>query len=83
MDAGGAGLVGAAVADDGMADDQRGFGGFRFGLGDSGGYGVQVQAVHTAQDLPAVGFEAAGYIFQKGYIGVALDGNFVVIIDQD
>ena len=83
MDASGASLVGTAVADDGIADDEGRFASLRFRLGDGGGYGVEVAPVHCAQYLPAVGLEPARHVFEEGYVGVSLDGNLVVVIYGD
>ena len=76
-------LVGAAVADLGLADDDGGLFGLLLGLSDSGGDSVGVVAVVYLDYLPAVCEEALGNIFGESDVGAAFDGDVVVIIEHD
>ena len=57
----------------------------RFGAGllDGPGDGVQVLPVQRPGHLPAVGRETARHILQKGDVGIALDGDAVVVVEDD
>jgi hypothetical protein len=49
----------------GLAADQRGLVGALLGGGDGGVHGVHVVAVHGADHVPAVGFEALGRVVDE------------------
>ena len=83
VDAPGASLVGASVPDNGMADYQRWLVCLGPGFGNCRGHGVQVAPVHCAQHLPAVGLETAGNVLQESDVGVALNGDLVVVVYDD
>ena len=74
-------LFGGAEADDGGATDEAGAG-ILFGGGDGGVDGGTVHAVHF-EDVPAVGFEALVLVLGEGQVGVAVDGDAVVIVEVD
>ena len=76
-------LVGRAGADDGLAADQRGLGGVGLGLLDGGFDGDRVVALHVADHLPAVGFEALGGVVGEPAVDVAVDRNVVVVVEGD
>ena len=79
--AGGALLGGAAVADDGLADDQRGAI-VAAGLGDSGKELLHIVAIVYLDYLPAVGGKAHAHVLTHGDVGVALDGDIIVIVQE-
>ena len=88
VDSGGACLVGAAVADDRAADDHGGAGILGAGVLDGRGNGVKVVAVQpppvrAADYVPAVSLEPAGNILEEGDVGVAFNGNLIVIVQQN
>ncbi|GAB1459121.1 hypothetical protein MASR2M50_08950 [Thauera sp.] len=76
-------LVGRAGADDGLAADQRGLGGVGLGLLDGGLDGDRVVALHVADHLPAVGFEALGRVVGEPALDMAVDGDVVVVVEGD
>jgi hypothetical protein len=78
----GALLVGAAIADVAVTDDKRGLVPLRLGLGDGGGDGGAVVAVHFGH-VPAIGQETLGHILGKGQLGAALDRDLVVVVKID
>ena len=78
----GAGL-GAAVADDGADADERGL--RRLGLGGEDGVldAREVVAVGDRQDLPVVGLEALGDVLGVAELGGAVEGDEVVVVEDD
>ena len=83
VDGAGALLVGAAVADDRLADDEGGAVLLRLAQADCLLDGGGVHAVDGADDVPAVGFEALGDVLGEGNVGVAFDGDVVVVVEID
>ena len=79
----GAGGVGCAEADDGLATDQGGFAAGGDGLGHGGFDALAVQAVDVRDDAPAVGLEALGCVVVEPALDVAVDGNSVVVVEDD
>ena len=73
--------VGRAVADVAIDDDQLGaiLHVERVGIGVCEGY--QIVGVADVLDIPTIGCEPCGHIFVVGEIGVALDGDVVVVVD--
>ncbi|OPZ82383.1 MAG: hypothetical protein BWY76_02731 [bacterium ADurb.Bin429] len=70
-----------AVSDDGAADDERGARGFPLRGADGCFHRRDVVAVNGAEYLPAVGAEAGAHVFAEGDVGVAFNGDFVVIVE--
>ena len=80
--AGGVGLVGGAVADGGGHLDHRGAVGDRLGLGDGPGDGLHVGvAIGHVDGVPAVGLVALQHILRERHVGVAVDGDVVVVVE--
>jgi hypothetical protein len=80
---GGAGvlLVGSAVGDVAVHDDQsRPVAGFEKGI-EGAGQHLLIVGIADAGDIPAVGDEAGGDILAEGQSGVALDGDLVVVVN--
>ena len=78
----GAGL-GAAVADDGANADEGRLGGFGFGFLNGGFDGGQIVAIVNPQDLPAVSFESIVGVLGEAELGRAVEGDEVVIVEED
>src|SRR6185437_10610553 len=78
----GAGL-GAAVADDGADADERRTSGLGLGCGDSGLESNQVIPVVNHLNVPVVGLEAQRDIFGVAEFGRPVEGDEVVIIEDD
>ena len=77
-------LVGRGEADDGADDDESGFThGFVGGLVQGRFQAIQVLASEHFQHTPAVGFKALAHIFGESQVGVALDGDVVVVVEAD
>ena len=83
MGLGGIVLVGRAEAYDGVDDDEGRLVGDGLGLFDGGAEGVEVLDVGNMLDVPAVGFEALADVFAEGEVGVAVDGDGVVVVEVD
>ena len=84
MDAVGTGLGGGTETDDGLELNDGGTGGLGIGGLDGLFNGVDVGAVTVdLDDVPVVGLEASGHVFGKGDGGTAVDGNTIVVIEQD
>ena len=81
--AGGAGLVGGTEADGGLAADQRGLVVHRGGAVDGGRDGLGTVAVDVFDHVPAVGLEAGGGVVVEPAVGVAVDGDVVVVVEHD
>src|SRR6187455_118275 len=79
----GAAFVGAAVADDGLDDDQRGLLAGFFGCRDRRVDGVYVVAVLDFERLPAVSAEAGGYILGEGHVRRAVEGDTVAVVEEN
>ena len=83
MDVVGVGLVGGAVADEGGHLDEGGAG-IGLGLVDRVADGVEVGVtVLDVLDVPAVRLVAGADILGEGDVGVAVDGDGVVIVEGD
>merc|ERR1712100_968491 len=83
MDVVGVGLVGGAVADEGGHLDEGGAG-IGLGLVDRIADGVEVGVtVLDVLDVPAVRLVAGADILGEGDVGVAVDGDGVVIVEGD
>ena len=74
-------LVGGAGADHGLAADQRRLHGVSAGLLDGGLNGGAVVALHIADHLPAVGFEALRRVVGEPAVDMAVDGDVVVVVE--
>ena len=78
-----AGLVRRTEADRGAAADQRGLVG-SLQCGVDGGLDLdRVVAVDVAHHLPAIGLEAGGRVVGEPAVGVAVDGDLVVVPEAD
>merc|ERR1719414_1498562 len=77
-------LVGRAETDDGLDLDERWLVGARLGLGnrlpDGSDVGV---AVLDRQHLPAVGLVALAHVLREGELGVAVDGDAIVVVEDN
>ena len=83
MDVVGVGLVGGTVADEGGHLDEGGAG-VSLGLVDGVADGVEVGVtVLDVLHVPAVGLVAGADILGEGDVGVAVDGDGVVIVEGD
>lgn len=77
---------GGTVADAGMADDDGGFIRARLRLFDGGGEGLHVVRAGDeidVQHLPVLRRKARADVLAEGDVRVALDGDVVVVIEQD
>jgi hypothetical protein len=79
----GARLVGRALADHGLAADERGARGVGTGALDRRGDGSRIVAVHVGHDLPAVGLEAPRRVVAEPALDVAVDRDAVVVVEGD
>ena len=79
---GGAGLVGRTLADDGVADHERGLFGGLFGLAQGLLDVLEVVAV-AGEDAPTVALEAALGVIDHRDVGGALDGDAVGIVKEN
>ena len=78
------GLVGGAVADEGGHLDERGLVGDRLGLGQGRVQALQiVVAVLDVLHVPAQRLKAGGDILGEGDLGVAVNGDAVVVVQRD
>mmetsp|Transcript_118787 Transcript_118787/g.298772 ORF Transcript_118787/g.298772 Transcript_118787/m.298772 type:complete len:236 (+) Transcript_118787:1191-1898(+) len=78
------GLVGRAIADNGLHLDERGLVRARLGLCNRLADGIHVRvAILHRQHLPAVGLVALAHILREGKLRVAVDGDAVVIPEGD
>ena len=75
-----AGAIGTALTNDGAADDQRGLGGFGFGLRQSDIHRFSVMAVNRTDHIPAVCFKAAAYVVAVPPLDVAVNTDAVVVV---
>ena len=75
-------LVGAAVADVGVADDERGALRLRLRGADGRLDSLQIVPVHFLH-VPAVGAETGRDVLGEGNVGRALDGDVVVVVEVD
>ena len=80
---GGAGAIGRALADDGLADDQRRARGALACLRDGGIDGVNAVAVDLVDHVPAVGLEARLDVVDVPGGDLAVDGDAVVVVQAD
>jgi hypothetical protein len=78
-----AGAVRRALADHRLADDQRRPAGRALRRGDGGIDGVDVVAVDTGDDIPAIGFEALRRVVDEPRRDIAVDGDAVVVVEND
>jgi hypothetical protein len=83
MGFGGVLLVGGAEAYDCVDDNEGRLIGDGLGLFDRGTQGVEVLDVGNMLDVPAVGLEALANIFTEREVGVAVDGDGVIILEID
>ncbi len=74
---------GRTDGDGGPDDDQGRFAGLGFGRGERIGDCHTVIAVGNFEDLPAVSFIALADIFGESDVGIALDGNVIIIVKHD
>ena len=72
-----------AVADDRFADDDRGALGIRLRLAHGAAQKVQIVRVVHLQHLPALRLEAHRHVLFEGDVRIALDGDVVVVIEED
>ena len=72
--------VGAALADVGFADDERGLGGRLFGLGNGGIYCINIVPVDGANHVPLVGFKAFGSVIAKPGRNLPVNADAVIVI---
>lgn len=80
----GVGLVGGAIADQGGHLDERRLVGDGLGGGDGIAQAVQVVvAVLDVLHVPALSLVAGGNVLGEGDLGVAVDGDAVVIVQDD
>ena len=79
----GAGLGRGAVPDDRLAADQRRAATRRHRLGRRGGNRLAVQAVDVGDDAPPVGFEARGGVVVEPAVDMAVDGDAVIVVEDD
>ena len=75
--------VGAAFAYAGFADDQRGFVGAVFSVGNGAVYGVYIVAVDFFYHVPAVGFKALRSVVDKPRRYLAVNADTVVVVQRD
>ena len=64
-----------------MNNDESGLIFTALGFGNSSSYRIYIFAVHHLNDAPSVGFISHFNIFGEGYIGAALYGYPVAVID--
>ena len=83
MDSGGSCPVGAAVSDYRTTYNEAWPVGFGLGGLDGGRHPVQVVAVQSIHHMPPVGSEATRHVFKEGDVSVSLDGNLVIVINED
>ena len=76
-------LVGRGPADDRLQHDDRGAAGLRLGGGERGVDRGEVLAVVDVLDVPAVGLVALADVLGEGDVRVVLDGDPVVVVDED
>jgi len=76
-------LVGRAVADGGLADDQRGALAVGLSLANGGLDSSWIVPVDRPNDLPVVGGEALRHVLGEGEAGAALDLDAVAVIQVD
>ena len=76
-------LVGSAVADGGLTDDQSGTSVALLSFSQSGVALGGVIGVGNAEHTPVVGFETGFHIFGESKIGGTFDGDGVVIVEDD
>src|SRR5690606_15651724 len=74
--------VGSALADHSAAADQGRLVGL-LGLGDGRIDRIHVVAVHSPDHVPAIGFEALGRVIAEPAFDLAVDGDAVVIVQND
>ena len=80
---GGVGLVGRAVADHRLHDDHGRLVGHGLRLLDGLAEAVQVVHVGYVLHMPAVRLEALAHVFAERQVGVAVDGDGVVVVEID
>ena len=76
-------LLGGALSDIRMHDDQRGVIELLLCFIERGTDRVDVLSVRNVQHLPAVGGEARADVLGEGGIGAALDGDLVAVVNGD
>src|SRR5690606_33651041 len=82
----GAGSIGSALADDGATADERGpacLGTLQLSLGNGAVDRSDIMAVNIADHVPAVAFEAARGVVAKPVLHLAVNGNAIVIVEDD
>jgi hypothetical protein len=83
----GAGLVGRALADHGLAANQRRLAVGLVSLGfrgpDGGINGCRVMPIHRSNDMPTVSLKAFGRVVGEPAFHMAVDGNAVVVVQRD
>ncbi len=83
MGLGGVGAVRRALADVGLADDQRRFVGAVFGVGNRAVHCVGIVAVDRADHVPAIGGKTHRGVVDEPGADLAVDGDAVVVIQRD
>ena len=78
---GGVLLVGRAVADVAVDDDQRRARLLGLELVEGGGDPLRVVGVFDVEDVPAVALEAQRHVVAVGEVGLAVDRDVVVVVD--
>ena len=73
----------AAEADHRAHDDHRGAVGFSLAAFKSRANASGVAAVNAVDYVPAVGLVSHLYVFGKGDVGLAVDGDLVVVVHED
>ena len=76
-------LARATIGNMGMHDDQRWLRALSLGCAEGGVESWHVVTVGDLLHMPAVGVEAFVHRFGEGKIGVAIDGDIVIIIEID
>ena len=77
----GVGFVGRSVSDDRVDDDQGWFVGSGLELIESSLQGAQIVSIRYVDRMPAESLKFHGHVFGEGQIGVAFDGDPVVVVD--
>ena len=80
---GGVGAVGAAFADAGFADDERGLVGAVLGFCNRLAHSCNVMPVDGVDHIPPVGFETFGCVVDEPGRDFAVDRNAVVVVERD
>jgi hypothetical protein len=75
-------LVRRAVPDERLLDDQGRLVGARLGPGERLLHPVEVVAVVDPEDVPPVGLEPGRDVLAERQVGVPVDGDGVVVVDE-